>query len=126
MLGEWEYGFFSLTPVGATNVGSIVVNFDKEFVTNQQPLQKGVMKEKTYEKPFESTKGEEIAFFHMGSTVVLIFQSPGFEFSVKSGDKLKLGQELGVITKSAHMKMPQLNEVVPSKVKIDNVPVSES
>lgn len=28
-LGEWSHGFFSLTAVGATNVGSIKVNFDE-------------------------------------------------------------------------------------------------
>lgn len=29
LLGRWRYGFFSMTPVGATNVGSIRINFDK-------------------------------------------------------------------------------------------------
>lgn len=29
LLGRWKHGFFSMIPVGATNVGSIVVNFDK-------------------------------------------------------------------------------------------------
>lgn len=29
VLGRWKHGFFSMVPVGATNVGSIVVNFDK-------------------------------------------------------------------------------------------------
>ena len=29
LLGRWRYGFFSMIPVGATNVGSIVINFDK-------------------------------------------------------------------------------------------------
>lgn len=29
LLGRWRYGFFSMIPVGATNVGSIVVNFDR-------------------------------------------------------------------------------------------------
>ncbi|KAI5967121.1 PSD1 [Candida theae] len=34
LLGYWKYGFFSMVPVGATNVGSIVVNFDKDLKTN--------------------------------------------------------------------------------------------
>ena len=34
LLGRWRWGFFSYTPVGATNVGSIVVNFDAELRTN--------------------------------------------------------------------------------------------
>lgn len=34
LLGYWKYGFFSMIPVGATNVGSIVVNFDKHLKTN--------------------------------------------------------------------------------------------
>jgi phosphatidylserine decarboxylase len=29
MLGRWRHGFFSMVPVGATNVGSIVINFDQ-------------------------------------------------------------------------------------------------
>lgn len=34
LLGYWKYGFFSMIPVGATNVGSIIVNFDKDLKTN--------------------------------------------------------------------------------------------
>lgn len=36
LLGYWKYGFFSMIPVGATNVGSIIVNFDKDLKTNER------------------------------------------------------------------------------------------
>lgn len=28
LLGNWMYGFFSMTPVGATNVGNIAIDFE--------------------------------------------------------------------------------------------------
>jgi len=34
--GEWKYGFFSMSPVGATNVGSIRVFMDQDLTTNQK------------------------------------------------------------------------------------------
>ena len=34
LCGEWANGFFSTTFIGATNVGSIVLNFDKDLRTN--------------------------------------------------------------------------------------------
>jgi len=29
LLGRWRHGFFGMVPVGATNVGSIKINFDQ-------------------------------------------------------------------------------------------------
>lgn len=41
-------------------------------------------------------RGEEMGGFKLGSTVVMVFEAPiGFEFCVKEGQKIRLGQPLG-------------------------------
>ncbi|KAI9991517.1 hypothetical protein PInf_019211 [Phytophthora infestans] len=92
LLGEWEHGFFSLTAVGATNVGSIVITKEPEFRTNtalQDPLM-GHCITKNYGGKVDTARGEEMAQFKLGSTVVLVFEAPeSFSLRIKPGDKLK-------------------------------------
>ena len=48
-------------------------------------------------------KGEEVARFELGSTVVLVFETlkgEKWEWQVKEGDKVKVGQAVGEIHKS--------------------------
>ena len=46
-------------------------------------------------------KGEEMGGFELGSTVVLCFEAPTeFKFDVRVGDKVKMGQKLGIIGKN--------------------------
>ena len=107
LLGYWKHGFFSMTPVGATNVGSIVLDFDKELVTNakrNRRIQPSVCYEANYKTASKMLggmpllKGEEMGGFKLGSTVVLCFEAPrDFKFDVQVGDKVKLGQKLGEI-----------------------------
>ncbi|OMJ10528.1 Phosphatidylserine decarboxylase proenzyme 1, mitochondrial [Smittium culicis] len=47
LIGHWEHGFFGYIPVGATNVGSIVIHGDDELVTN---LPEKLVAEKKIEK----------------------------------------------------------------------------
>ncbi|EDO16380.1 hypothetical protein Kpol_1051p29 [Vanderwaltozyma polyspora DSM 70294] len=105
LLGHWKHGFFSMTPVGATNVGSIVLNFDKELVTNTKS-HKHVQPKTCYEATYRNSskilggvpliKGEDMGGFQLGSTVVLCFEAPrSFEYKINVGDKVKMGQELG-------------------------------
>jgi len=96
LTGQWEHGFFSMTPVGATHVGSIVLDCEKSLITNSPAKRIGQMDDKHYEAAVKKDRGEIIGEFNMGSSVVLIFDAPkSFEFSAKPGDILKYGQSLG-------------------------------
>ncbi|KAG7394976.1 hypothetical protein PHYBOEH_004417 [Phytophthora boehmeriae] len=102
LLGEWEHGFFSLTAVGATNVGSITLTKEPEFRTNtvEQNELVGQCVTKNYNGKVDTTRGEEMAQFKLGSTVVLVFEAPeSFEFTINPGDKLILGKCIGKVTK---------------------------
>jgi phosphatidylserine decarboxylase len=108
LLGRWRWGFFSYTPVGATNVGSIKINFDSELRTNslltdtaadlaaalasKRGEQYPGFVEATYRHASRTLgghplqRGEEMGGFQLGSTVVLVFEAPlGTRKSVDAG-----------------------------------------
>ena len=96
LTGEWEHGFFSMTPVGATHVGSIILECEKTFKTNSFIKRIGEIDDKRYETGVIKQRGDLVGEFNMGSSVVLIFEAPkNFEFITKPGDKLKHGQNMG-------------------------------
>ena len=98
LLGRWRWGFFSFTPVGATNVGSIVVDFDNELRTNSlttdtaadRAADEAARRGEPYSGFAEATyagasallegyalrRGEEMGGFQLGSTIVLVFEAP--------------------------------------------------
>lgn len=98
LLGRWRYGFFSYVPVGATNVGSIKVNFDRELRTNSlttdtaadRAAEEAAKRGEPYLGFAEATyasasrvlgghalrRGEEMGGFQLGSTIVLVFEAP--------------------------------------------------
>ena len=98
LLGRWRWGFFSFTPVGATNVGSIKINFDSELRTNslttdtaadraaEEALERGEpysgYAEATYAQASKILgghalrRGEEMGGFQLGSSIVMVFEAP--------------------------------------------------
>lgn len=97
--GKWQHGFFSLTAVGATNVGSIKVYFDEKLETNKRKWAKGCCEDFTFCSGNSSgvpvQKGSPFGEFNLGSTIVLIFEAPkNIKFNVHSGQKIKYGELL--------------------------------
>ncbi|KZT24361.1 phosphatidylserine decarboxylase [Neolentinus lepideus HHB14362 ss-1] len=107
LLGRWRYGFFSMVPVGATNVGSIKINFDTALRTNVRQRNRpppGTYTEAVYSAASPLLNGQPLTFaeemggFSLGSTIVLVFEAPtSFKFTVKEGEKVKVGQKLGEV-----------------------------
>ncbi|KAF1811805.1 phosphatidylserine decarboxylase [Eremomyces bilateralis CBS 781.70] len=114
LLGRWRWGFFSYTPVGATNVGSIKINFDKELRTNslitdtaadaaaEESWQRGEQFSGFVEATYEGAskvlgghalkRGEEMGGFQLGSTIVMVFEAPkgarpSFDEGYKGGER---------------------------------------
>ncbi|XP_063676435.1 phosphatidylserine decarboxylase proenzyme, mitochondrial-like isoform X1 [Bolinopsis microptera] len=97
MSGSWEHGYFSYTAVGATNVGSIRINFLKDKIkTNKGFLSFEKDTEIEIEPKKEMGRGEMVGGFNFGSTIVLMFEAPkSFEFNFKAEQVIRLGSALG-------------------------------
>ena len=92
--GMWDDGrFMSLTAVGATNVGCVKVPCDTELNTNAK--NKKLWEKKVAPISTEFRKGDYFGEFNLGSTIVLVFEAPeAFEFTIKPGDRVKMGQKI--------------------------------
>ncbi|KAI0124277.1 phosphatidylserine decarboxylase [Xylariales sp. AK1849] len=123
LLGRWRWGFFSFVPVGATNVGSIKVNFDKELRTNslttdtaadraaEEAAERGEpyggFAEATYEAAsavlggHALKRGDEMGGFQLGSTIVLVFEAPA------SGNVERKGGFAWAVEKGQKVQMGQ-------------------
>ena len=107
-LGRWRHGFFSMTAVGATNVGSIHADFEPELRTNQAAsvrrectMASACSRRSFYfsqrdfaEGEVEMRRGQDFGHFSFGSTIVLVFEAPrDFRFSAGEG-RVWMGQAL--------------------------------
>ncbi|KAI9545450.1 hypothetical protein NQZ68_036437 [Dissostichus eleginoides] len=120
--GQWQHGFFSLTAVGATNVGSIRVYFDQDLQTNAPRYSKGSFHDRSYVALDDQVlkaadeggvasvggggvasgegvvlqRGAAVGEFNLGSTIVLLFEAPkDFSFDLQPGQRIRVGEGLG-------------------------------
>jgi len=100
----YDGGEVLLVKVGATNVGRIAVDYKKDWFANSMPppaSRKAIFTKWEAEQTYPYTKGQEIARFEMGSTVILvcnrvILQRTKELFAKLEGKEVVMGQELMV------------------------------
>ena len=87
-------GSIAVCKIGAMNVGRITLSY-ADIITNKfRRSQKEVLFDKNSEIKVKA--GEEIGMFHLGSTIVLLFEKGMASLdAIKKGDKVRLGQRIG-------------------------------
>ncbi|KAI4787462.1 hypothetical protein KUCAC02_036449 [Chaenocephalus aceratus] len=112
--GQWQHGFFSLTAVGATNVGSIRVYFRPGSSDQRPRYSKGSFHDRSYVALDDQVlkaadeggvasgegvvlqRGAAVGEFNLGSTIVLLFEAPkDFSFDLQPGQRIRVGEGLG-------------------------------
>ena len=83
----------AMVAVGATNVGSILADFDPELKTNQLGKMGEYEHEVKYNTPISFKKGDDFGYFNFGSTMVLIFEASS-DLGLRSSETVKMGQPL--------------------------------
>jgi len=104
-INTYDGGELLLVKIGATNVGRIAVDYKKDWFTNSMPpiASRNALftKWEPEQQIYAYTKGQEIARFEMGSTVILvcnrvILKRTRYLFAELEGKKVKMGQGLMV------------------------------
>lgn len=88
-------GIMAYIAVGATCVARIRAAYDPIITHRGEPA-----KLHRYDKPIEVRKGDELGWFEMGSTVILLFE-PGrvrWDEALASEQKIRMGQRMGEVS----------------------------
>ena len=85
---------FYMVFVGALNVGKMCFHFDERIQTNA----KASMEQLYVYDNLLLKKGDELGYFQMGSTIVMLFEKESFMPLVEEGTKISFAQTLGKAT----------------------------
>jgi phosphatidylserine decarboxylase len=89
-------GRVAVCKVGAMNVGRISLSYKPVMTNGAFRSRKEVIFSQGERVPVNA--GEEIGVFHLGSTVILLFERDMISFEkLKTGDRVRYGQRIGTI-----------------------------
>ncbi len=87
---EYDRGQMILVLVGATNVGSISLDFDPDIKTNSQRKRQRIFRH--YPETRNLKVGDNFGAFRLGSTVIMLFDNH-WDFSYKQRQEVKIGEK---------------------------------
>jgi phosphatidylserine decarboxylase len=93
---ESAAGRIAVVAVGAFNVGRIELVFDEGWSTNRPGARAA---DRNYEDPVRIGRKDELLVFHLGSTIVLLFEADRMRFdeTLRAGGSVRVGQAIGSI-----------------------------
>lgn len=87
---ESPHGRWSLVMVGAANVGKITVSLDPSITTNRWMWHAPT--DRSYSPPLKVAIGDELGVFHLGSTVICVFEKT-FHRSLGGARPVRVGTD---------------------------------
>lgn len=101
MFFDTELGPMAMVMVGATVVGAIGTSWQGDLVRPKTPELLDYTQDQSGPKHLQ--KGEEVGYFKLGSTVILLFadgKQVEWDSTLKAGESICLGQKLAILTKN--------------------------
>ncbi|MDR2009241.1 MAG: archaetidylserine decarboxylase [Bacteroidales bacterium] len=90
--GNSDYGKFRFVLIGAMLVGKAKLSFDSDMETN---MKKGEYSSTEYKTPVFLKKGEELGYFEMGSSVIILLEEEYLQnIPLGKGEAIKVGESL--------------------------------
>lgn len=92
IVGDSKYGKFYFILVGALFVGKVKLAFESGLRTN---IRKGIASVKEYPNSIKIKKGEEVGYFEMGSSVVMVMENDCLNnLDMNKNHELRYGRSL--------------------------------
>ncbi|MEO6951103.1 MAG: archaetidylserine decarboxylase [Polyangia bacterium] len=86
-----EVGKVAVVKVAATGVGHISLSYDEQVRSHSGPG--GSLR--NYDTPIAVGRGQELGMFHLGSTVIVLFEPGRVELTIRPGDVVRVGAAIG-------------------------------
>ncbi|MBN2776154.1 MAG: phosphatidylserine decarboxylase [Bacteroidales bacterium] len=92
LYGDSEYGEFAFAFIGAMIVGKIKLSFEQKATSN---IKKACCTELKYDKTISIIKGDELGYFELGSSVIILLDNPILStINLCENSEITLGQKL--------------------------------